>query len=80
MLETKLNNVRVSNESKLITKAKATAKDILNLAIFLGHAIAGYALHDNTNGVLATTGVFLLILAITQLLSISFRETESLNK
>ena len=82
MLKTKLNNVHsnATNKSNLTSRAKNTGKDLLDFATFLSHMIAGYVLHDNTNKILAITGVFLLSLGLIRLLSISFRETENLNK
>jgi fatty-acid desaturase len=59
-------------------KVQAFTKDLLNLAIFLSHTIAGYMLHDSNNTITSVVGVFLLIMAMMQLLSISFRSLNNM--
>ena len=59
-------------------KVQAFTKDLLNLAIFLSHTVAGYMLHDSSNVITSAVGVFLLILAMIQLLNISFRSLNNM--
>ncbi len=61
-------------ENNLTTKAKKFGSDLLNLVTFLANGIAGYVLHDNSNVIVSVAGVVLLILCITRLVELSFKE------
>lgn len=61
-------------EENLTTKAKKFGSDLLNLVTFLANGIAGYVLHDNNNIIVSVAGVVLLILCITRLVELSFKE------
>ena len=61
-------------ENNLTTKAKKFGSDLLSLVTFLANGIAGYVLHDNSNVIVSVAGVVLLILCITRLVELSFKE------
>ncbi len=61
-------------KENLTTKAKKFGSDLLNLVTFLANGIAGYVLHDNSNVIVSVAGVVLLILCITRLVELSFKE------
>ena len=61
-------------KENLTTKAKKFGSDLLSLVTFLANGIAGYVLHDNSNVIVSVAGVVLLILCITRLVELSFKE------
>lgn len=61
-------------KENLTTKAKKFGSDLLNLVTFLSHFLGGYVLHDNSNVIVSVAGVVLLILCITRLVELSFKE------